>query len=374
MESAYMNYYWIAVLISIVVICNIVLTIKRILCKESTTEVSGLIITTGTAMAISAIPCPKDIILAIIASFLDIHINVGTDYVVMFCGLALIVLGIYYRRSIKDKIFVLNMLGIHTQIEISEESHLKELHLPDFKVKENIIDFVDLFQDGKMSSKKNDIIVKKINKKCNEFLNRSHDTRACFTSMSPIPYTILAGNYLSNCGIKRYFEYVSIKQTFIELSHKKNKKRFPELKIRYPESIRADSTELVLALSISRPVQDLDLNQFNTDVVHIGLDNPQDNVIIMMEQLTQYCDLVIKEIENLRASYTSLDTIHLVASIPSCVSEKLGELFRLRGNRLFKIIAYHFVNTNQPKYPFGITVCSPNESGYGKFSEFKGKP
>ena len=105
-----MNYYWIAVLISIVVICNIVLTIKRILCKESTTEVSGLIITTGTAMAISAIPCPKDIILAIIASFLDIHINVGTDYVVMFCGLALIVLGIYYRRSIKDKIFVLNML------------------------------------------------------------------------------------------------------------------------------------------------------------------------------------------------------------------------------------------------------------------------
>lgn len=56
------------------------------------------------------------------------------------------------------------MFGIFAQPEISEVCHIKELHLADFKVKESIIDFVDIFQNGNMSTEKNTIIVNKIKK------------------------------------------------------------------------------------------------------------------------------------------------------------------------------------------------------------------
>ena len=382
-EEIILSVYWIVVFICIPLLCGIVYIIKRISSKDSATNVSVFMITAGVSLVSSAfaVPSVQDYIVRfcsekhtntveVIVSHSEKQISVEPECVTaLICGFILIALGWYYRHSILDRIFVLNMLGVSAQKEISEKNHIKELNLPDFKVKENIIDFVDLFQYGKMSSKNNTVIVEKIRKKCNDFQNRSIDTNACFTSMAPVPYTMLAGTYLSTSSIKRYFEYVSKGKYFIELSYKKDKKEFPKLSTQYSTLTKADSTELVLALSITFPVQDMDLVQFGCDIVHIKLNNPQDNVITRIEQLNQYCHYVVTEIETLRTRYHKLNTIHLAASVPGCFSEKLGELFKSKVNRLPKIIAYHFVNANQPKYPFGIIVCSSKENEYGKLIE-----
>lgn len=361
-----MREYWIVISVFIIVIGCIVYAVRRFLAKDSSTDVSALMITTGVSLISSAFPGIKEIIASAIATCFGIQINVETEYVAIVCGFALILIGLFYQHSIKDRIFILNMLGIFAQPEISEKNHIKELKLADYKVKENIIDIVDVFQNGNMSLEKNSIIVRKIKKKCMEFVNRSVDTKACFTGMAPIPYTVLAGNYLSTGSIKRYFEYESAKNCFIELDSKWSWKKTPELVVKYPDVLKTDSKEIVLALSISFSVQDADVKQFACDVLHIGLTTPKNNVINRVSQLEQYCDQIVREIENARVIYPHLNTIHLAAAIPSCVSEKLGELFRLRSNRLPRIVAYHFMNTNIPKYPFGIVVCDSSETEYGQ--------
>ncbi len=375
--------YLIAAFIIVLLISVILYLIKRKFSNDPATSVSDLMITTGISLVGSTftIPSVKNCILRFyyeeqkimefLASNSEKSISTEPETIMaIICGFALIGLGLYYHHSIRDRIFILNMLGISAQIEISEKNHIKELNLPDFKVKENIIDFVDLFQNGKMTPNKNSIIVEKIKKKCNDFRNRSMDTDACFTSMSPVPYTMLAGTFLSASNIKRYFEYVNKKKCFIELSHKKDKKDFPELQIDYQTSRKDDSTEIVLALSITFPVQDIDLAQFNCDIVRIELDSPKDNVITRMDQLEKYCNYVITKIETMRTKYDKLNTVHLVASVPSCFSEKLGELLKTKENRLPKIIAYHFAHTNQPKYPFGIVVCSHKAKEYGHYYQY----
>lgn len=361
-----MREYWIVVLVFIIAACIIVFLLKRTLSKDSSTDLSALMITTGVSLICSAFQSIKEFVASFMLSRFGIQIKIETEYAAIVCGFLLIVFGLFYGYSIKERIFVLNMLGIFAQPEISEKSHIKELKLADYKVKESIIDFSDVFQNGNMSFEKNSIIVTKIQKKCQEFVNRSIDTKACFTGMSPIPYTILAGNYLSTGSIKRYFEYVSSKHCYMELSHKRNWGKNPELVVRYPETLKSDSEEIVLAVSISFSVQEVDLEQFDYDIIHIGLAKPQNNVITKVDQLEKYCNQIVRVIEDARVKYPQLKIVHLAASIPSCVSEKLGEQFRLRSNRLPRIIAYHFMNTNLPKYPFGIVVCDSSESEYGQ--------
>lgn len=360
-----MTLYWIVVAVAIIIICVFVFVIKHLINKDSSTDVSVLMITAGVSLIVSAFPGIKEILVAIVASLFNIKIEIATDNTAIVCGFALVGIGIYYVYLNKERIFVLNMFGVFTQPEISEVSHIKELNLADFKVKESIIDFVDIFQNGNMSVEKNSIIVNKIKKQCAAFRNRSSDTKACFTGMAPIPYTILAGNYLSGGTIKRYFEYIGSTQKFIELSKKKWFRKYPKLIVKYQDHLNVNASDIVVALSISFPVQDNDIKQFDTDILRIGLEEPKNNIITIIDQLEEYCDEIVTEIERARTKYPNLKTVHLLASIPSCVSVRLGDQFRLRSNRLPRVISYHFMNSNTPKYPFGIVVSDATEKGYG---------
>ncbi|NBK98520.1 MAG: SAVED domain-containing protein [Erysipelotrichia bacterium] len=257
------------------------------------------------------------------------------------------------------------MFGIPVQKEISDEGNIKDLRLADFKVKESIVDFVDVYNPN-MTEEINKLIVEKIKKNCTAFINRSKDYKSCFTGMAPIPYTILAGTYLSAGKTRRYFEYRRSDSKYYELC-KNNRKRYDKLEMVFPNTISDDAKEVVVSLSVTRNVKSSDLAQFDgMDIIEIKLPNPKDNIITSVQQLDEYASFVLDNIEGLGNKYPKLEKVHSVASIPSCLSIELGKKFALNSHRLTQIVSYHYVNSQIPKYPFGIVVSDGSTENRGK--------
>ena len=359
-----MKSYIILAGIIIAIVCIVIIIKKCFTKSNSETDIPATMITAGISLVVAAFPGTKETILSFIAGMADKNVSYETDYAMIICGMFLTLFGFWYKKNIRDRIYILNMFGIPVQKEISDDSNVKELKLADFKVKEIIIDFVDVF-NVKMTAKNNEIIVKKIEKMCTAFVNRSNGFKSCFTGMAPIPYTILAGTYLASGKVRRYFEYRRADAKYYELS-KRKKKDCQKLDTIYPNPLNVASTEVVVALSVTRKVQKVDLSQFGTmDVVEIELPTPNDNVIKSLMHLDEYAGEVLNQIEGLKQKYPSIQKVHFVASIPSCLSIEIGKRFALNTHRLPQIISYHFVNTETPKYPFGVIV-SDGAAGKGK--------
>lgn len=298
--------------------------------------------------------------------------NGVNPYVNLISGFALIGVGIYYRKNLKEKIHVLNMHGLMPR-DISDASAIKELKLVDYKVKEQVIDFIPFFDEGMIDYKINGFICKQIENDVLKFTAKISDKIGCFTGMAPIPYTIYAGTFMENANIKRYFEYDgrSGQKKYYELkkaTRKQKKNGWPRLEVVFPNSINEDSTEIVLAISISHIITDENLVQFTgRDVVALRIQGAADNVIQSKEQLEEYStgiyNCINSDIDN---AYPRLQKIHLVASIPSCISIELGKNIGLRVNRNVNIIAYHFMRTATPLYKFGVCV---NGNSKGQYTE-----
>lgn len=351
---------YIIIIVAIVVICLIALKVKRVFVKNPATEVATIMITSGVSLVVSAFPGIREAVTAVIASIANIKVSLKTDPLAITAGFFLIGLGFVYNRNIKDRTYVLNMYGMFSQLDISDIQHIEELNLTDFKVKESVIDIVDVFSNGEMSDEKNRIITNKINKRCDAFKSRSADYKACFTGMAPIPYTMFAGNCLSGGSISRFFEYKRSENKYIELE--KKGKNYPTLKIEKDEANK-EAQDVLVTISVTMSVLDADVMQFRgCDRVIIKLDNPANNVITNIQQLSNYVTTIVDGIEKLKVDYPNLRTVHLAASIPSCLAEQLGEKFMLNSNRLPKIVAYHYDAKQNPKYQFGIVV-SGGESG-----------
>jgi len=62
-----------------------------------------------------------------------------TNYILLGCGIVLIIIGIILWRSIRTRIYVLNMLG-KVKHEISDIRSVNALKLKDYQVKETILD------------------------------------------------------------------------------------------------------------------------------------------------------------------------------------------------------------------------------------------
>ena len=351
---------YVIIIVAIVVICLFALVLKKIFVKDPATDVATVMITSGVGLVVSAFPGIREAIAAVIASSANIKVSLETEPLAIIAGFLLIGLGFVYKRNIKDRTYVLNMYGMFSQLDISDIQHIEELNLTDFKVKETIIDIVDVFSHGTMSQEKNAIITNKISKLCNAFRNRSADFKACFTGMAPIPYTMYSGNCLSGGSISRFFEYKRSENKYIELA--KKGKNYPTLKIEKNEANK-EAQEVLVALSVVMPVLDADIAQFKDyDRVYIRLENPANNIITSISQLNNYVTTIVDEIEKLKVDYPKLRTVHLAASIPSCLAEQLGEKFMLNSNRLPEIVAYHYDTKKNPKYQFGIVVAG-SESG-----------
>lgn len=355
-----MIYYFIV--ISMIIIVNIIFELIVTLSK-SESSVSGSMITTGISLIVSAFPSFKGTIVGFLGQTIGNEASVPqTNILSIISGFVLIVFGIIYNKNIRDRIFILNMLGIFNQLEISDLQNIKNLKLADFKVKEILIDFVDVFSNG-INNKSNKIIVDKIKNQCIKFSNRSKDFISCYTGMGPIPYTILAGTYLADSKVERYFEYRRSTTSYYEVKDKKfRKNKYPELNESFMQDKNVSSTDVIVSISITREVKSCDLVQFgDMDVINLYVQEPKDNIITSKEQLNDYKNKIVNCLEKIKDEYNHIETIHLLASIPSCISIEIGKIISLNSNRLPKIISYHYINSANPKYQFGIVV-SENSS------------
>lgn len=348
------------VFIGIIVLLAIVVgtLVYRIKGNNKEEYPGNLLISSGIGLIISAFPGVSDTLINIIVIWIKVEIssNKYEMYIRIICGFALIILGFLYGKNIKDRFYVLNLFS-KDKIYIGQEPNSKDLGLVDFKIREHTVDIIRAFNEGRnISPTICKYIVEEIKEKCECFMNQSKEWNKGFTGMAPIPFTILAGTFIAGTEINRYFEYDKFKKRFYELKRKKFSRKFAELII--DEAVnKTDSTDVIVTVGITREPLDSDLVQFGTmDTVSIGLQEPNDNVIKYKEQLDSYTEQIIRELEKLTSSYPNLERIHLVAVIPSCVSIELGRLIEKDRNRLPKIISYHYIRDNEPRYAFGVVV------------------
>ena len=354
------------IVVFIVVISIIIgFIVSKILKSDKEKKIQNLFISTGVGLITSSFVTTSDKIIDIFNHIIgSSNLVSSNNYVSMICGFIFIVIGIYYKKNISDRFFVLNFFSKDRRV-ISDISITKDLKLSDFKLREQYIDVVRMFKDGRnITSSSNKYIVDEIKEKTTCFINQSKDFNRGFTGMGAVPYSILLGTYLSATEINEYFEYNSDTQKYYSLEGNKKLKRntyFQKLNINMPLNNTQD-TEVVVALSVSCTVEDSDLLQFNDkDIIKIGVPTPKDNKIRTKEQLNNYIEEIMTTLEGLKSKYINLDTIHLVGAIPSCLSVELGRRISLRRNRLLKIISYQYMSSNTPRYMWGLVITETNK-------------
>jgi hypothetical protein len=327
-------------------------------------SISKTLFASGITLIMSGIPEVVDQFLKIIASLLNVNLSDDVEGNYQFrviIGFILIGLSIFSKFVLKERIYVLNMYGIAAQKDIDEIKALEDLKLAEYKVKEQVIDFVQFFDGTTINSKSNKAICAHIENSAKKFCAKvTEQNKCCFTGMAPIPYTVFAGTFVESAKINRYFEYNNRdggNYYEIKKGNKKQHNSSPELKLLFPSAPNSDLTEVVLAISISHKVRNEDLSQFSTDIVHLDLDNPQDNVIKYSQQLNDYKNIIYNCIEtDLINKYPNLKTIHIAASIPSCMSLEIGKSIGMRTNRVQEVVVHHYISSHTPPYVFGLYV------------------
>ena len=323
-------------------------------------SVSYTLLSTGVSLIVSGIPAISDTVVDAIFQLLSLQTpaNEGGYSFRAILGFVLIVLGVALKVNLKKRIYVLNMYGIAAQKDIDEPKALADLKLAEHKVNEQIVDFAQLFDRGTAIKKEtNRAICEQIENAATKFCARATEQeKTYFTGMAPIPYTIYAGTFLETAKIGQYFEYDVRDGKYYSLTSRKNGD-WESLNVTFPQNPDASVCEIVLAISISNKVRDADLSQFSTDIVHLALNTPKDNIITDIKQLEEYKSEIDDVIQNkLTAKYPNLKTIHIAASIPSCVSVELGKIIGMRTNRMVDIVVHHYISSNSPCYVFGLHV------------------
>ena len=350
------------ILIILIALLIINIIVSAFFGKEEKT-ISGTLISSGIALMMSGIPVLSEMILGIIASMLNSSLvdAEGSYMIRLIAGLVLIIIGFLFRMKANERIYILNMYGVAVQKEVDEVKAIKDLHLSEYKVKEQIIDFISFFDGSSMKQNMNSRICKQVEESCLKFSIKVTDQKhACFTGMAPIPYTVYAGTYLENAKITRYFEYCNANGGYyyeLKKASKKEKSQIPDLKLTFPAHLDPNASEIVLAISISHEVRHQDLSQFAMNIVTLSLDEPKDNAIRYTQQLDSYKQTIYQCIEtDLLSKYPNLKTIHIAASIPSCMSIEIGKSIGVRTNRVHDIVVHHYIGSNTPPYTFGLYV------------------
>ncbi len=354
-----------SIFVIILVAAALVVFILTIFSDKKENSISNAMIAAGIVLVTSCVPGLNELLIELISGLLEVEIsgNEGSYLFRVVTGLVLLLLGILLHFMLKERVYILNMYGIAAQKDIDDPKAIKDLKLAEFKIKEQIIDFVQLFDGGvNIKPKVNEAICRHIKNATVKFTAKVSDQKASyFTGMAPIPYTVFAGTFLESAKIHGYFEYDAHNdgcyRKLKKATKRMKKSGWEHLNIVFPQNINANTTEVVLAISISHKVRNEDLSQFSSDIVHLELDNPQDNVIKYLQQLQEYKNTIDDVIQTkLLERYPNLHTIHITASIPSCVSIEIGKTIGMRTNRIKDVVVHHYINSNTPCYAFGVHV------------------
>ena len=319
-------------------------------------------------LGIAYISKPLIDIQTILFNFIEGHYNLPktetslSDSTCLLIGIPLFLLGGYLKwikSRKKEKIPILNMLGMHDQVYVNQpncDSKLSQLIFEEEK-----IDFIELFdKTGGIKESENCKICEMIQRKCASFVAlASKSSIAYFTGMSPIPYEVYAGTFLNGSNVNEYLEYDSkISKKFYKL--KKMSAILKKLISPNPFPINETkkiigSTELNFSIEVTSKISAEDLSQFQAfSTLKIGVQQNKDNLIREYDQLIS----LKNKISSLMEDYgkKGINRIHITASIPSCLAVEIGKEIVQLGNRLPEVVVYHYVRTSEKKYPFGLIV------------------
>lgn len=319
-------------------------------------------------LGIAYVSKPLIDIQTILLNFIEVHYNLPktetslSDSTCLFIGILLLLLGgclKWGKSRKKEKIPILNMLGMHYQVHVKQsncDSSLSKLIFEEEK-----IDFIEFFdKTGKVKESDNSKICEMIQRKCASFVNHaSNSSNAFFTGMSPIPYEVYAGTFLNGSNVNDYLEFDS-----------KNSKKFYKLErisatqkelispnpflINETENM-IESTEVNLSIEVTSKISVEDLCQFQSfSALKIGLQENKDNLIREIAQLISLKNEISSLME--KCGKKGINRIHITAAIPSCLAVEIGKEIVQLGNRLPEVVIYHYVRTSKKKYPFGLIV------------------
>lgn len=369
------------VFIVIIVIVGIILAMRSFFKSKKEESLGTLLITSGLGLVMSSTDGLTDKIflaIGVIAQSEHVEMLQGKfNYFYFFTGIILLFIGVFMKIYVKSKLYILN---INAYIPKKIESYFNDLKLSNFQFKEREIDVIKLYKkifNPTLDEYSLKCILEELEEKVKAFANEGKDFKKGYTGIAPFPLVMYAGTFLERTKINEYYEFDKIgTETYYKLDNDK-KKLFS--KIKYPKlTLKTDinlldkkAKEIVIAISITQPILDEELIQFNCNIptVHLSVDSPKDNTIRYKEQLTEYNNFIINMLEDLGKKIPALEKIHLVYSGQSCLALEMGKR-TVDNTRLCQIICYQYErqngNVTSVRYPWGLIINSDKKSQFIK--------
>lgn len=307
-------------------------------------------ITTGTALIVTAFGTFSDKVFGLLSNE-----PVTNNLVQLGTGFILVIIGIWMKLYVKNKLSILNLLGAK---ERRIEEHRKDVGLNQFEFKEREVDLSVYAK--KMNRERYEEATELIKLKMESFYSENREVKKGYTGTAPIPLTMFAGHCYKGAPTTEFFEYHKFDRKYMKLGVAKKRwfsseKEYPELKLKQPlTTLNLENTEeLVLGVSVTMEITPMQVQQFRSPFIELSIENPVHNAIMYEEQLQEYAKNIFDMIVEL-GSRPKVKKIHLVLSCQSCLAFELGKLLTTE-TYMKEVINYHYVNDPTPRYAWGVS-------------------
>lgn len=318
--------------------------------KQIESGFSTNFITTGLALTVTSFGTFIDKVFGLLSNK-----PVTNNYVQLTTGVILISIGVWMQSYIKNKLSILNLLGVK---ERRIEEHRKDVNLNQFEFKEREIDLSVYAKT--MNQERYDEATELIKIKMESFYAENKEVKKGYTGTAPLPLTMFAGHCDKGTPTTDFFEYYKFNRKYMKLGISKkrflsSKKEYSKLKLKQPlNTIRLeDAEEVVLGVSVTMEIKPVQVQQFNAPFVELSIETPIHNAIMYQDQLQEYVKIIFDMIMNL-GNQPKLKKIHLLLSSQSCLAFELGKVLNTE-TYMKEVINYHYVNDPNPRYAWGIS-------------------
>lgn len=341
--------FWAVFIVALIIFGVIVKIIWDAFFINDEETVADKLIGGGITMLLATIPTSLDSLLQFLYDLLKIQKSANDEGLSLWwfvgLGLLLLILGVVLKiREASAKYVILNMPGTihHTQ----EDGMLKALKISN-------CDEIEISTANcqaemqKLSQAKANVILKDIQSQMERF-NRQSNSKRCFTGMAPIPFIIYAGTKHTGDDIRYYLEFDKSIQQYTKLN---NEKKYP--KLNSSEIITINTNEIVVAVSTTALINDMNTSQFNLPVFNLSIEIPKDNAIFSKRQLDEYVNETVTFISKVCKKNNNVNRVNLLLATQACFAYALGKALVLMQNRVPQIVSYHYI---APSYKIGLII------------------
>ena len=173
-----------------------------------------------------------------------------------------------------------------------------------------------------------------------------------YMGISHTPLILRAGMKMTDGNVLRLFHKKRGESFYTELN---DEATYPELRIEKKVK-NPKSNELIVAISTSFQIEDLQLNIFdpiNKNVLKFKSDNLDVDSILSKKQVDSYINFILREVRDF-VNENDIEKIHLVISSSVAFTFALGQ--RLTTSYDKEIIIYNYEARSSEKYPWGLKL------------------